>query len=351
MTRPARPGAERPARPGAERPAAVLAMRADLPARLFPPWHWDRLRSLVELEPEAALADFDSGPAGAALARAELLVTGWGCPPVTAEVLAAAPHLAAIVHTGGSVRPVVTEACWARGIQVSTAAAANALSVAEYTLAAILFAGKSVRAVEHDYRTRRVPLDVLRGYPQAGNYGRRVGVVGASRVGRRVIELLRLFDYDLAVADPYLAREEAELLGARLTDLPDLLAGCDIVTLHAPLLPATRHLLDRAGLARMRDGATLINTARGAVVDQEALVAELVSGRLNAVIDVTEPEVLPPDSPLYHLPNVTLTPHVAGALGTELVRLGASAVDEVARYVAGQPLAHPVVAADLVRVA
>jgi phosphoglycerate dehydrogenase-like enzyme len=324
-------------------------MRADLPARLFTARHWEQLTAAVDLDPGTVLQDLRS--AAATLAGADILVTGWGCPPITGQVLAAAPRLAAVIHTGGSVKELVTPACWERGIVVSTAAAANAVPVAEYTIAAILFAGKAIRAMEREYRSRRAPVDPVTRYPDAGNYGRAVGVVGASRTGRRVIELLRPFDFDVAVHDPYLAEADATRLGVRLMDLPDLLGGCDIVTLHAPSLPATRHLVDRPGLARMRDGATLINTARGALVDQEALVAELVSGRLNAVIDVTEPEVPPPDSPLYHLPNVMLTPHVAGAVGTELARLGASAVGEVRRFAAGQPLAHPVSPADLARIA
>jgi phosphoglycerate dehydrogenase-like enzyme len=331
--------------------SAVLAMRPDLPARLFTAQDWERLHAAVDLDPGLVLDEFHSDRAAAALAGVDVLITGWGCPPISGAVLALAPRLAAIIHTGGSVKPVVTEACWDRRIAVSTAAAANALPVAEYTVAAILFAGKAIRAIEREYRSRRTAIDLLARYPDAGNYGRRVGVVGVSRIGRRVIELLRPFDIEVSACDPYLAEPDAVGLGVRLVELPELLAGCDIVTLHAPHLPGTRHLVDRAGLALMRDGATFINTARGALVDQEALVAELVSGRLNAVIDVTEPEVLPPDSPLYDLPNVTLTPHVAGALGTELARLGASAAAEVCRYVRGEPLAHPVVATDLVRIA
>jgi phosphoglycerate dehydrogenase-like enzyme len=110
-------------------------------------------------------------------------------------------------------------------------------------------------------------------------------------------------------------------------------------------------MIDRAGLASMRDGATLINTARGALIDQRALEMELATGRINAVIDVTEPEVLPPGSPLYTLPNVTLTPHIAGAWGNELHRLATSAIDELRRYIAGAPFAHPVAAHDLAHIA
>ncbi|MEV4085185.1 NAD(P)-dependent oxidoreductase [Nonomuraea fuscirosea] len=120
-----------------------------------------------------------------------------------------------------------------------------------------------------------------------------------------------------------------------------------MISVHAPALPETEHLVDAARLARMRDGATLINTARGALVDTGALTAELTSGRLYAVIDVTEPDPLPPDSPLYDLPNVLLTPHIAGSLGGELARIADLAVDELVRYAKGLPFEHGVAAAEL----
>jgi phosphoglycerate dehydrogenase-like enzyme len=129
------------------------------------------------------------------------------------------------------------------------------------------------------------------------------------------------------------------------------LGRSDIVSLHAPDIPETHHMLDRARLALIRDGGVLINTARGALVDHEALTEELVSGRLRAVLDVTEPEPLPADSPLYRLPNVFLTPHIAGSLGNELQRLGTIVVEEVERLAAGLPPLHEVRHADLARVA
>ena len=108
--------------------------------------------------------------------------------------------------------------------------------------------------------------------------------------------------------------------------LAGLAAAVDVLTLHAPALPQTRHMIDAAVLAALRDGATLINTARGSLVDHAALERELVSGRIDAVIDVTEPEALPADSPLFELPNVFLTPHVAGAAGRETQRMAALAI-------------------------
>jgi phosphoglycerate dehydrogenase-like enzyme len=124
-----------------------------------------------------------------------------------------------------------------------------------------------------------------------------------------------------------------------------------VVSVHAPDLPSTRHLIGAEQLAAMRDGTTLVNTARGAIVDTDALVEVLRAGRISAVLDVTDPEPLPPDHPLLTMPNAFLTPHVAGAQGSELARLADLAITEIERFVAGQPPLHPVREADLGRMA
>lgn len=333
------------------RPETVLAMGPELPKMLFSPAALDRLQAVASIDPGVVLSDLRSATSRAALARAEIILSGWGCPPVDELVLQAAPALRAIVHAGGGVKGHVTPACWERGIRVSTAAAANAVPVAEYTLAMILLANKDIGRMAMAYQRRRGGVDLLAEFPGAGNYGKTVGIVGASRVGSRVVELLRPFALDVVVSDPYLDKRAAERLGAELRELDELLTVSDVVSVHAPALPSTRHLIDARRLALLRDGATLINTARGSLIDQDALVAELASGRIDAVIDVTDPEVLPPDSPLYELPNVVLTPHVAGAVGVEVRRLGDSAIEEIARYAVGEPFAHPVTAADLERIA
>ncbi|MFE0464059.1 hydroxyacid dehydrogenase [Kitasatospora sp. NPDC058965] len=321
-------------------------------SRLFPPRLIDRLTELADIDTRRVLGDFDQPGAAQVLATAEVLITGWGCPPIDRKVLDAAPRLRAVLHAAGTVRGLVTESCWERGLVVTSAAQANAVPVAEYTLAAILLAGKDafvLRATPNE--EGRDPRDGD-GRPAAlGNYRRRVGVIGASRVGRRLLDLLRPFDFAVALSDPYAEPVEAAQLGATLLPLDDLLRDSDIVTLHAPSLPQTRHLLDRRRLALIPDGATVINTSRGALIDPAALTDELVSGRLNAVLDVTEPEPLPPDSPLHRLPNVFLTPHIAGSLGNELERLGAAVVDELERLVGGLPLRHRVLRSDLDRVA
>jgi phosphoglycerate dehydrogenase-like enzyme len=318
------------------KPTVVLAMVPSLTAEQFTAEHFARLEAVADVPEREPLTVFGDERAAARLARAELLLTGWGCPPLDAAALALAPRLRAIVHAAGTVKLHVTDACWERGLLVSSAAAANAVPVAEYTLAAILFANKRLFRLQRRYRELRDFRFWPAEAPGLGNYRKVIGLIGASQVGRRVLELLRPFDFAVLLHDPYVNADEAVALGARRVELDALLAAADVVSLHAPALPETRHLLDRRRLALLRDGAVLINTARGWLVDGEALAAELVAGRIDAVIDTTEPEVLPVDSPLYDLPNVFLTPHVAGALGTETQRLADHAVAEIERYARGE---------------
>lgn len=313
--------------------------------------HRERLAALADVPDAAPLARFDDERAAALLPRAEILLTGWGSPRIDTALLARAPKLRAVVHAAGTVKGHVDREVLARGVRVSSAAAANAVPVAEFTVAAILLAGKRAFRLQRLYREVRGFRLWSREVPAIGNHGKTVGIVGASRIGRLVLERLRGFDCARLVFDPYLSAAEAASLGAEKVELDDLLRRADVVSLHAPSLPETRHMIDRRRLALLRDGAVLVNTARGALIDGEALEAELASGRLDAVIDTTEPEILPATSPLYDLPNVFLTPHIAGAMGAETQRLATLAIDEIERLVRGAPLAHEVRLDDWERIA
>ncbi|UIX29217.1 hydroxyacid dehydrogenase [Streptomyces sp. GQFP] len=334
--------------PSSQLPRALFAMDPVHLPELFPPRLMARLQDLAHVDPELAVRDFADPEAARALADAEILITGWGCPHIGADVLAAAPRLRAVLHAAGSVRGLLGDAVWERGISVSSAVQANALPVAEYTLAAILFVGKDAFGLRERFRTEHTypaPGD----HGPIGNLGRRVGIIGASRVGRRLLELLRPLDLSVTLYDPYVDAAEAAALGAVPLSLDELIRTSDIVSLHAPDIPETYRMLDRARLALIPDGGVLINTSRGALVDPEALTDELVSGRISAVLDVTEPEPLPAESPLYRLPNVFLTPHIAGSLGNELQRLGRTVVDELERLAEGHQPVHAVSWADLVK--
>ncbi|WP_426989192.1 hydroxyacid dehydrogenase [Pseudarthrobacter sp. Y6] len=293
------------------------------------------------------IGDFHEAGAKAILAETDVLITGWGCPPVGQEVLDIAPRLRYILHAGGSVKHHVGDACWSRGIQVSNAADANAIPVAEFTLAMILLANKGVLQTARTLHTVKAEVVPEQLFPDMGNYGKRIGVVGASKIGRHVIRLLRPFELEIVVADPFLSATEAAELGVGLVSLEELAETSDIVSLHAPSLPTTVSMINAGLIARFRTGTTFINTSRGELVDQDALLTRLEQGDLYAVLDVTTPWVLPPDSGFYKLPNVLLTPHMAGSLGTELERLAVSAVEEAQRLSRGEPLRFPVRVEDL----
>lgn len=331
---------DHPHPPAPRRPRAVLsASPAHLVDLLFPGELRAELEERVELL--AVVDSFATDEAREALARAEVLLTGWGTAHLDAPGLAAAPQLRAVLHAGGSALAAVdADAARERGLLLSNAGLANSVPVAEYTLAMILLAGTGAQRGERLYRQTRAAVDREESLVGYGNLRRTVGIVGASRIGRMVVELLRPFALTVVVADPTLDDAEAADLGVELVSLAELARRSHVVSLHVPVLPSTVGMVDAAFLAALPDGATLINTARGVVVDQEALVAELRTGRIDAVLDVTEPDPLPADHPLFDLPNVVLTPHVAGALGTEISRMGRVLLDEVARLARGEELAH-----------
>lgn len=321
---------------------------------------WPGVDDLVITPPvRAALAELvtliDDAPVDvmkaplAELESVEVLIGGWGCAPLDAAALDRLPALRLLAYAAGTVKGVVTDELWDRGVAVSSAAAGNAVPVAEFTFAAIVMIAKDVFRVRDAYRTNRGEGWVA-GIGPAGPLGThrlKIGVIGASKIGRLVLERLRTLDVEVGLRDPYVDPEEADELGVTPMGLDQLCAWADIVTVHAPELPATHHMIDADRLGMMRDGAWLINTARGSIVDTAALEAECASGRLAAWIDTPDPEPLPPTSPLWDLPNAVLTPHIAGSMGNEVERMGMLAVEEVARLLSGRPLAHEVRAEDL----
>jgi phosphoglycerate dehydrogenase-like enzyme len=338
-------------RGGADRPVAALAMVPGVEHQLLSDQARRQLDGLVDLA--------DRSPVDLAwlpddvLGRIEIVLGSWGCNVLDDALLARMPKLRFLAYAAGTVKHTVTPATWDRGVVVSSAAAANAVPVAEFTFAAIVMIAKDVFRVRDALReTRgRAPLSSVGPAGAPGTRGLRIGLIGASTIGRLVIERLATLDVVVAVTDPYLDDDGAARLGVTRMELDELCAWSDVVSVHAPELPSTHHLVDAERLARMHDGAWLVNTARGSLVDTEALTRECVAGRLNAFIDTPDPEPLRPESPLYDLPNVVLTPHLAGSLGTELSRMGDLAVAEVGRFLAGEALQHEVRAEDLDRIA
>jgi len=325
------------------RPKLIFAYDPRKTNHVFEDDALERLGRSCEILSRAPLASFSAPDDRALLAQAQVLVTGWGCPMLTPDVLRSAPHLKLIAHAAGTVKYTVDPTAYAMGIRVTHAAEANAVPVAEFTLAAILFANKRVfelRDVYRDDPTRRRAYQLMD--EPIGNFRRTVGLVGASRIGRRVAALLAGFDLNVLLYDPFVQPDDPVAQQAELVDLDALMARSDVVSVHAPSLPSTRGMIGSRQLKLMQDGAAFINTARGALVDEAALLTELQTGRIHAVIDVTDPEVPPANSPFFSLPNVFLTPHVAGAIGTERARLGLMAIEEVERFARGEPMLYEI---------
>jgi phosphoglycerate dehydrogenase-like enzyme len=331
------------------KPTIALSMHPGLERYALRAEHLARLAEVGDLLAPEAVDGMAPDRAAEVLAEAEVLLGHWGCARLDAELLDRAPRLRMLAYAAGTVREVITLAAFERLARITSGAAANAVPVAEYTVAAILWANKGAFVERERLRGADVP-PVKRRHP-VGNWAKRIGLVGASHVGRAVVGLLASYRCEVVVADPYLGHEDALHLGVERVDLDTLLSTSDVVSLHAPALPSTERMIGAPQLARMLDGATLINTARGALVDHDSLVDELRTGRISAVLDVTEPEPLPPDHPLLGLSNCVVTPHLAGSQGTELSRMAELVIDEIGRFAAGEPARYPVVPDDLERVA
>lgn len=325
--------------PRARMPAAFAMAPESLRDQVFSAEQLDELADRLDLA-SAMLPDRQDADRIPQLDRIELLITGWGCPVLDEALLERLPALRYVIHSAGSVKPFVTDAVWKRGIRVSSQVAANAIPVAEYTVAMIVLANKGVFGMAERARRGEPDPDIRTELAHAGNYGKVVGVVGASRIGSLVLRMLAAYDLRLLVADPTLDDAGAAALGAQLVPLDALVRESDVVSVHAPSIPETRGLIGEDELSAMRPGATLINTSRAEIVDQDALARIASTGRISAILDLLGPGESA--RTLARMTNVIVTPHLAGSVGVELHRMGAGVLDEVRRVTDGAPLRFPV---------
>jgi phosphoglycerate dehydrogenase-like enzyme len=271
------------------------------------------------------------------------LISGWGTPRLTPEVFERADSLRIISHSAGTVKRMLLECAYdyviPRGICVFSANRAIAYNVAEHTLGLMIMSSR--RILDHAMMIRNDqnewPDRMLRPNSQYLT-GSIVGIVSASEVGRKVIQVLKPFDTKVLVFDPYLSEEEAMTLGVEKVTLTEIFSRSDIVSVHAPLLPETRSMINHTHFRALKDGASFINTSRGYVLDEQALIAELRTGRISAALDVTQEEPLPKDSPLLSLKNVIVTPHLAGSGFYGYARIGEGAVRALEDFFAGKPV-------------
>lgn len=316
-------------------PRAAMVVREIHADAVYPAELRSRAKRIAALVPV-------EGPEDLAWREVEVVLGGWGMPVLDAAFLRRAPRLRAVFYAAGSVRCFMTDEAWDRGLVVSTAAAANSATTAEFCVGEIIF------SLKHGWRFIRDSRAAWRSAYQyqplvPGLVGSRVGLVSFGRVAQRVAELLRPFAMEVVAWDPVQPRAVLDRLGVCSVELDTLLATSDVVSLHLPQMAETKRLIDARRLALLKPGATLINTSRGDVLDEAALIALLgARSDLTAVLDVTESEPPPPESPLFKLPNVVMTPHLAGSYGPECARMGSLALDELERWTKGLPLQHAI---------
>ena len=274
----------------------------------------------------------------------DFIFSTWGMPSLSEEKIGSVfGSLKAVFYGAGSVQ-AFARAFLARGVRVFSAWQANAVPVVEFAVSQIVLANKGYFASCGVKSKER--LQALRaashGYP--GNYGAKVGILGAGQIGSRVIERLkRDYKLDVYVFDPFLPDEKAAKLGAVKTDLKTIFSSCVTISNHLANNPQTVGIITADLLASMPERCTFINTGRGAQVDHAALY-EAMKARpeSTALLDVTWPEPLDDGDPLYSLPNVIITPHIAGSQEAECERMAEYMLDEAKRFTAGEPLLYEV---------
>ena len=320
------------------RPTILILPEGALYRDLFPP---------AVREALGAFADVRENPGGdgrwpperlyPALAEVDAIVTGWGSPKIDDAVLDAAPKLRIVGHAAGTIQFVGSEALFRRGIPIVNANAAIGPYVGEMALALTLAGLRQLARHDRAMRGDRTWGD--RDVVPETLFGRRVGLVGLGATARAFLRVLKPFDCEIAAVDPNV-KAGAAPEGVDLLPLDDLLRRSEILSLHAASLPETRHMIGRRELALLPDGALVVNTARGQLVDPDPLLDELRSGRLRAALDVTEPEPIPADHPFRDLPNILVSPHIAGPTPGRRWEMAAMVVEDLRRFFAGEPVLH-----------
>jgi len=268
----------------------------------------------------------------------EVILGSWGMPVLNETFLAHAPVLKAVFYASGTVKNFVTDAFWDRGLILSGANSVFVTPVAEFTVSQIIFCLKHGWQFILDVkRNRTFRHDRLLTGP--GCFHTTVGLISMGATARHVLEKLRAFDFHVIAYDPFLTNDEAHEMGITLRSLDEVFAEADVVSLHSPNLPETRAMIKGHHFEMMKQGASFINTARGAIIDEPAMIKVLQKRTdIVAVLDVTFPEPPPTDSPLYDMDNVILTPHIAGVMGPECRRGSQMVAQEVRRWLAREPL-------------
>ncbi|MFQ3548452.1 MAG: hydroxyacid dehydrogenase [Armatimonadota bacterium] len=265
----------------------------------------------------------------------EIVFSGWGSPKWDKELLDNAPNLKLILYGAGSIKGIVTDEMWDRGIKICSAWGANAVPVAEYTLSQIIWClkrGWEMVCNGDGAYPKKVPV--------AGAYKTTVGIISLGMIGKMVCDMMKkVLDVNVIAYDPFAKEETAKELNVQLVSLEEVFEKSDVVSVHTPWLKETENMITGKHIASMKQRSSIINSSRGAVINEPEMIEVLQKRKdIYAVLDVTYPEPPVEGSPLYTMKNVVLTPHIAGSMDYECRRMGQYMIDECKRYLAGEDL-------------
>lgn len=275
----------------------------------------------------------------ASIGNSEVMISGWGGVPLSKFVLDACPKLRLVIHGAGSVKSLFTPEAMRREIRFCSAVRINARPVAEFCLGIILCDLKRVFRFRGIFNRSSNLIDEWwdchRSF-DGGYAGKKIGIVHWGETARALAEMLRAFEFEVLVDSEYLTDQECDGYGVCRSNLETIMSTCDVVTLHAAETPKTMNMIHAGNLGLMKTGSCLINTARGGLIDEEALVNILREGRIWAFLDIARREPPPNGHPFYSLENCILTPHISGSVGQEAFRLGDYVARELDNYFSGK---------------
>ncbi len=307
--------------------------------RSFADWDWLQLNVPFTSWTEVPKSPEETARLQATLPNYDAAVVCHGSPTITGDLMDTAPRLKFIGELEGDrfVARIDVEAAWQRGIRVVDTTNGSSYPVAEWALALILI---SLRNAGEQFRHVIQPKEYVRPFTDFGVihgelWGKKVGLIGCGHIGRRLITFLQPFQCDIRVYDPYIPKELPDALGFLLTSLDYVMGESDAVVCLAPLTPKTGRMIGKRELDLLRPGSVFVNVSRGAIVDSDALIERLKGGDIVAGLDVFDPEPIPADSPIKDLPNVFLTPHIAGVTAASYPRFFKLMVDELDRFFHG----------------
>lgn len=272
-----------------------------------------------------------------------IVFSGWGGVPINKKAIDKMPNLKLVLYGAGTIKKIQSEEMRDKGIRISSASQANAIPVAQYTTSLIQLLLKDFfRLSKISKNIRNNKLDVYN--LNKGFYNRNIGIISYSNIGKRVIEnIQKLSNNNIFVYDPYYSEEYLKEKGLIKSTLQDIFSNCDVVSLHSPLIKETEYMIGYEHFSSMKENASFINTARGKIIKTDELIRAFTERKdLMAILDVTDPEPLEDNSPLYDMDNIILSPHIAGSLGNETYLMGESMYDELIRFLNGEELEYEI---------